>query len=103
MYHLNVLCLNVHLCTGLSVTVEIHHQHFGFSSAELEVVQLAPLIYRTRKVLPLSNRWFTRDMPTNIGLYPQGYVSNKPWVSCVYGTFMVHGNLCCTPNMLWSR
>lgn len=54
--------------------------------AELEVVQLAPLIHRTRKIL-LSNRWFIRGIPNNIGLYPQGYISNKPWVSSVYGTW----------------
>ena len=41
--HLSVCVLDVHLCAGLSVPVEINHQLFGLPGVELEVVLLAPV------------------------------------------------------------
>ena len=41
--HLNLRFLDVHLCAGLSVPAEIHHQLFSVPGVELEVVLLAPV------------------------------------------------------------
>ena len=42
-HHLSVCSQDVHLCAGLSVTVEIHHQLFGLPGIELEVIPMAPV------------------------------------------------------------
>ena len=42
-HHLNVCSQDVHLCAGLFVSAEIHHQLFGLPGVELEVVPLAPV------------------------------------------------------------
>ena len=42
-HHLNVCSQDVHLCAGLFVPVEIHHQLFGLPGVELEVVPPAPV------------------------------------------------------------
>ena len=41
--HLNVCSLDVHLCAGLVLPMEMHHQLFGLPGVELEVILLAPV------------------------------------------------------------
>lgn len=43
MLHLYIHSLDVHLCGGVHVPAEIHHQLFGLPSTDLEVVPLIPL------------------------------------------------------------
>ena len=42
-HHLDVSSQDVNMCAGLSVPTEIHHQLFGLSGVELEVILMAPV------------------------------------------------------------